>query len=85
VGAAIHAFAARLTRTLISDYDAFQKPQAEGRLSDFWLTKELGLALARIEEAEELLDDASSSIQYKLVQSRGIISYVIRCIVYSSL
>ncbi len=53
-------------------------------MSDFALTKELGLALARIEEAEELLDDASSSIQDKLVQSRGIISYVIRCIDYSS-
>jgi hypothetical protein len=85
VGAAIHAFATRLTQTLISDYDTFQKPQAEGKLSDFGLTKELKLALAHIKEAEDLLNDASSSIQYKLVQSRNIISYLIRCIDYSSL
>jgi hypothetical protein len=75
--------ATRLTRTLISDYDKFPKPEAAERLSDFAITKELKRALENIGEARgeaaklDLPED--SSINCQLRQTELIIRYIIRC------
>ena len=79
-------FVTWLTRTLILDYEKFQKPQAAGRLSDYVMTSQLNGALEHIgqaiEEAVDLPNDAFSSIHRQLVESQNIISYVIRCMEY---
>lgn len=77
-----------LTRTLISDHEKFEKPQAAGRLSYHVMTRQLNGALAHIgqaieEQGESLPDDAYSPVHRQLVESQNIINYVIRCMEYN--